>query len=90
MWEAWPFSLKGRGYFVVYIGGCFLSLECMQFTMTKVSGHIGGKGPNHGRGQSGSKYLMYEDLNGPQSNNWSLLSNFVIRLGFEGLSLDLK
>jgi hypothetical protein len=58
--------------------------------MTKVSCHIGGKGPNHGGGQSKSKRLMYEDLNAPQSSNWSPLFDFVIRLGFEGLSLDLK
>jgi hypothetical protein len=66
---------------VVFIGGCFLSLQCMQSTMTRNSGHTSGRKPNRGGGQSGSKRSMHEDLDAPYSSNWPPLSDSVTGSG---------
>jgi hypothetical protein len=53
----------------------------MQSTMFESSGHTGGRGPNRGGGQSGSKRSMYEDLDAPLSSDWPPLSDSVTRSG---------
>jgi hypothetical protein len=43
--------------------------------MSEGSSRSGGRGSNRGRGQSGSKCPMYEDLDAPQSTDWLTLSD---------------
>jgi hypothetical protein len=43
--------------------------------MSQGSGHMGGEGPNRGRGRSAGKRPIYEDLDAPKSNDWLTLSD---------------
>ena len=57
--------------------------------MSHGSDHSGGRGPNRGGGQSGGKRPMYEDLDAPQSTDWTL-SDSGTGSGSRGPSLSQK